>query len=137
VNSTAFHNITTSLRVMVIDDSRTVRLVVTSILRELGIEAVEARNGREALQRLHDEHNITLLLVDWNMPEMNGIDFIRAVRADEAYRGVRILMMTSESRVEQVMEALSAGADEYLMKPFNRDMLAAKLGLLDLLPNES
>ena len=76
--------------------------------------------------------DVELVLVDWNMPEMNGLDFIRAVRAQRAYDAVRILMVTSETESEQVTQALNAGANEYLMKPFNKDVLVAKLNLLDV-----
>jgi two-component system chemotaxis response regulator CheY len=76
---------------------------------------------------------VGLLLVDWNMPVMNGFDFLRAVRSRRAYDGVRILMVTSEAQGEQVARALNAGANEYLMKPFNKDVLVAKLQLMDVL----
>jgi two-component system chemotaxis response regulator CheY len=122
------------MRALVIDDSRAVRLVIGHILREIGLEVLEAKDGQEALARLKSHPDIDLMLVDWNMPQMNGIDLIRTVRADRAYSGMRILMVTSEARAEQVTEALSAGANEYLMKPFNKDVLVAKLNLLDVLP---
>jgi DNA-binding NarL/FixJ family response regulator len=69
--------------------------------------------------------DVGLMLVDWNMPEMNGLDLIRTVRARRAYDAVRILMVTSEAQGEQVTRALNAGANEYLMKPFNKDVLVA------------
>jgi two-component system chemotaxis response regulator CheY len=122
------------MRALVIDDSRTVRIIVGNILREIGMEVVEAGNGREALEQLELHPDVELLLVDWNMPEMNGYDFLRAVRAQRAYDGVRILMVTSESQSEQVVKALSAGANEYLMKPFNKEVLVAKLQLMDAFP---
>lgn len=118
---------------LVIDDSRTVRMIVGQMLRELGMEFLEAGNGREALEQLKANPDIELMLVDWNMPEMNGFDLLCAVRADRAYDAVRILMVTSESQSEQVVRALNAGANEYLMKPFNKDVLVAKLNLLDVL----
>jgi two-component system, chemotaxis family, chemotaxis protein CheY len=121
------------MRALVIDDSRTVRLIIGEILRELGIEVHEAKNGLEALELVKNGPEFDLLLVDWNMPEMNGLDFIKAVRADHAYDAVRILMVTSEAQGEQVMQALGAGANEYLMKPFNKEVLVAKLNLLDVL----
>jgi two-component system chemotaxis response regulator CheY len=119
---------------LVIDDSRTVRIIIGQILREIGLEVLEAGNGLEALEQMERHPEVGLLLVDWNMPEMNGFDFLRAVRAEPAYDGVRILMVTSESRSEQVVQALNAGANEYLMKPFNKDVLVAKLQLMDALP---
>ncbi len=122
------------MRALVIDDSRAVRLIIGGVLREVGMEVLEAANGVQALAKMERHPDIELLLVDWNMPEMNGFDFIRAVRAQPAYDGVRILMVTSEAQGEQVTRALAAGANEYLMKPFNKDVLIAKLSLLDVLP---
>jgi two-component system chemotaxis response regulator CheY len=118
---------------LVIDDSRVVRMIVGQTLREVGIDVVEAANGLDALEQLRRHPDVALLLVDWNMPEMNGFDFVRAVRAQRAYDAVRILMVTSESEARQVTRALDAGADEYLMKPFGKDVLVAKLNLLDVL----
>ena len=120
------------MRALVIDDSRTVRIIIGQILREIGMEVLEARDGMEALEQIRRNPDVELMLVDWNMPEMNGLDFIRAVRSDRAYDAVRILMVTSESQGEQVIQALKAGANEYLMKPFNREVLVAKLNLLDV-----
>jgi two-component system chemotaxis response regulator CheY len=121
------------MRALVIDDSRTVRAIIGTILRELGMDVTEAGNGRAGLEQLRQSPGIELILVDWNMPEMNGLDFIKAVRAERAYDPVRILMVTTETEQEQVLRALSAGANEYLMKPFTREILVAKLGLLDVL----
>src|SRR5438270_13097976 len=108
---------------LVVDDSRTIRIIIGKMLREIGIEVLEATNGVEALEQIKRNPNVELLLVDWNMPEMNGIEFIRAVRSQPAYKAVPILMVTSEAQGEQVTQALSAGANEYLMKPFNKDVL--------------
>jgi two-component system chemotaxis response regulator CheY len=121
------------MRALVIDDSRTVRIIIGQILRDIGMEVLEARNGVEALEQMKRNSDVELLLVDWNMPEMNGLDLVRAIRSDRAYDTVRILMVTSESQNEQVIQALKAGANEYLMKPFNKDILMAKLSLLDVL----
>ena len=121
------------MRTLVIDDSRAVRMIIGQILREIGMEVFEAANGLEALEQMKRNPDLELLLVDWNMPQMNGIDLVRAIRSDRAYDAVRILMVTSESQGEQVMQALEAGANEYLMKPFNKDVLVAKLNLLDVL----
>jgi two-component system chemotaxis response regulator CheY len=123
----------TIMRALVIDDSRTVRIIIGQILREVGMEVHEASNGLEALEALKRAPDIELLLVDWNMPEMNGFDFVCQVRAQRAYDAVRILMVTSEAQGEQVTRALNAGANEYLMKPFSKEVLVAKLNLLDVL----
>jgi two-component system chemotaxis response regulator CheY len=120
------------MRALVIDDSRTVRAIIGKILRDEGLEVVEAANGREGLERLREPPGVELVLVDWNMPEMNGLDFIKAVRSDRAYDPVRIMMVTTETEQGQVIRALDAGANEYVMKPFTREILVAKLSLLDV-----
>lgn len=121
------------MRALVIDDSRTVRIILGQIVRELGMEVVEAGNGQEALERLKQNSDIELMLVDWNMPTMNGYEFLRAVRSDRAYDAARIVMVTSESQADHVTQALSAGANDYLMKPFSKEALIAKLSLLDVI----
>jgi two-component system, chemotaxis family, chemotaxis protein CheY len=120
------------MRALVIDDSRAVRLIIGKILREIGMEVLEAGHGREGLDQLRRNPDVELVLVDWNMPEMNGLDFIRAVRSQPACARVRILMVTTETESEQVARALDAGANEYLMKPFTKEVLVAKLNPLDV-----
>lgn len=121
------------MQALVIDDSRTVRIIIGQILRELGMEVLEAGDGREALEQLKQNPDVELMLVDWNMPTMNGYEFLRAVRADRHFDAARIVMVTSESQADHVAQALNAGANEYLMKPFNKDVLIAKLNLLDII----
>jgi two-component system chemotaxis response regulator CheY len=121
------------MRVLVIDDSRTVRAIIGKTLREVGLEVVEAANGREGLERLRQPPGADLVLVDWNMPEMDGLAFIKAVRSQRAFDPVRIMMVTTETEQDQVLRALEAGANEYLMKPFTPEILIAKLSLLDVL----
>ena len=121
------------MRALVIDDSRAMRAIIRNTLTELGIEVVEAGDGREGLEQLRKAPGTDLVLVDWNMPGMNGLDFIKAVRADRAYAPVRIMMVTAETEQGQLIRALEAGADEYLMKPFTSDILVAKLSLLNVL----
>jgi two-component system chemotaxis response regulator CheY len=121
------------MRALVIDDSRAVRIIIGNILREIGMDVLEAKDGLEALDQVKQNPDLDLLLVDWNMPAMNGLDFIRAIRAQRACDGMRILMVTSEAQGEQVNVALKAGANEYLMKPFSKEVLVAKLNLLDVL----
>jgi two-component system, chemotaxis family, chemotaxis protein CheY len=119
------------MRALVIDDSRAVRLLIRNILGELGMEVVEAGNGQEGLDRLGDSPEVDLVLVDWNMPVMDGLEFITAVRGQRIYDPVRIVMVTTETESEQVTRALAAGANEYVMKPFTKDVLVAKLSMLD------
>jgi two-component system chemotaxis response regulator CheY len=120
------------MRALVIDDSRTVRAIIGQTLREEGLEVVEAADGREGLERLRSTPGVELVLVDWNMPEMDGLDFIRAVRSDRNFDPVRIVMVTAEAEQAQMLRALAAGANEYVMKPFTREVLVAKLSLLDV-----
>jgi two-component system chemotaxis response regulator CheY len=121
------------MRALVIDDSRAIRMFIGKILREIGLEVLEAGNGLEALEQMQRNPDIELLLVDWNMPEMDGLAFVRAIRSQPAYAPVRIMMVTTECESDRVALALDAGANEYVMKPFTRDVLVAKLTMLDLL----
>lgn len=118
------------MKAMVVDDSRPIRRIEGEILRELGFETVEAGNGRQALARLAEGELPAVILVDWNMPEMDGLEFIRAVRSEAQFKNIVMLMVTTEVETSQMLRALSAGADEYLMKPFQRDGLVDKLRLL-------
>ncbi len=120
------------MRALVIDDSRATRSILGRMLRDLGFEVAEAGDGREALEKLRAASPPDLALVDWNMPVMNGYEFVRAVRADPAFAGVRLLMVTTETELSQVAAALEAGADEYVMKPFTRDVIVGKLDLLGI-----
>jgi two-component system chemotaxis response regulator CheY len=116
---------------MVVDDSRAVRMVISRNLAQLGYEVCAAADGAEALTLLRD--GISLILVDWNMPRMNGLEFVERLRADPRYASVKVMMVTTETEVEQMIKALSAGADEYVMKPFTQEILADKLRILGLL----
>ena len=120
------------MRALVIDDSRVVRTIIGAILREIGMEVFEAANGRDALAQLQQNTDINVALVDWNMPVMNGLDFILAVRSQREFDAVRIMMVTTETESDQVIRAMNAGANEYLMKPFSKEILLAKLSMLDL-----
>ncbi len=114
------------MRALIVDDSRAMRGIIRRMLGEIGFETVEAAHGMEAIQCLRDAGQVDVMLVDWNMPEMNGYEFVRAVRADPAYSGVRLVMVTTETEIAQVAVALEAGADEYIMKPFDGDILHSK-----------
>ena len=118
------------MKALVIDDSRAVRMLVGNILREQGFDVEVAANGLEGLEKLHENPDVTLVLVDWNMPVMDGLEFIQAVRRDRAWDSVRIVMVTTETESEQVQRAIAAGAIEYVMKPFTPEVLVAKLSLM-------
>ena len=120
------------MHALVIDDSRAIRLILSRMLRDLGFDVDEATNGREGLARLVDGETPDLVLVDWNMPEMTGIDFVIAARKPPYSSKARLMMVTTETEVPQMVRALEAGADEYVMKPFTREAIVEKLQLLGL-----
>jgi two-component system, chemotaxis family, chemotaxis protein CheY len=120
-------------KALIIDDSKAIRRILGSAVRELGFEVSEAENGREALETLiHMQPPAEIVLVDWNMPEMNGLEFVNQVRADGRWNGVKLMMVTSVTEADQMIKALTAGADEYIMKPFTKEVLHDKLRLLGI-----
>ena len=120
------------MQALVIDDSRAMRLILGRMLRELGVEVAEATNGRDALTQIGAGLDPLFVLVDWNMPEMSGIEFIEAVRLPPYCSTARLVMVTTETELPQVVKALAAGADEYVMKPFTKESIIEKLQLLGL-----
>jgi two-component system chemotaxis response regulator CheY len=124
------------MRALVIDDSRAMRRIVDGILTGLGYEVRQAADGREGLDVLGGGWVPDLATVDWNMPVMDGLQFVSAVRSNPSLRSVTIMMVTSESEQTQIVKALAAGAHEYLIKPFTADAIRDKLALLGLLPEE-
>ncbi len=120
------------MRALVIDDSAAMRKILSRMLIDLGWEVREARDGSAALAHLESEGPVDLALVDWHMSPMNGYDFVRAVRAQDLWSSTRLVMVSTETDSACILAALTAGADEYVMKPFTRDMLIDKLALLGL-----
>lgn len=115
------------MKALVIDDSRAMRKILRRILDQQGFEVTEAANGQEALDVIRAEGAPDLALVDWNMPVMDGLEFVTTLRADESYRDVTLMMVTTESEYAQVVRALAAGAHDYLLKPFTPEALVEKL----------
>jgi len=120
------------VRALIIDDSKAMRSILGRMLRGMEFEVDEAANGREAMERLQVLGKVDLALVDWNMPEMNGFEFVRAVRAEHNYDGVLLMMVTTETEMENVVRALAAGANEYVMKPFTQEVILEKLRLFGM-----
>ncbi len=118
------------MKVLIIDDSRTMRRLLKSFISSVTEDTAEAGDGREALTVLEQESPFDLALVDWDMPVMNGLDFVKAVRADSRYDSMRMMMVTAQNSYETVLQAVEAGAADYLMKPLTEDMLHDKLRLL-------
>lgn len=120
------------MKALLIDDSRAQRAYLKRMLAELGFAVTEAEDGERGLAQLRTSGPFDVALVDWNMPVMDGLAFLRHVRADAAHAAVPVVMVTSEVAMGRVEEALGAGASEYIMKPFSREVLADKLALLGL-----
>lgn len=120
--------------VLVVDDSRAIRMILGKQLKQMGFTVTEASNGREALQKIEASSPTTfaLAMVDWNMPEMNGLELVKAVRAQAQYQSVKVVMVTTETEFEQMSTALNAGADDYIMKPFTSEVITEKLQLLGM-----
>lgn len=124
------------MRALVIDDSRAMRTVLKRILVDLGIDVLEAGDGRSALAMIEEHGLPRLAVVDWNMPVMDGLEFVTELRRRDGGRDVVIMMVTTENEGSQVVRALAAGAHEYVFKPFTPDAIAAKLALLGLLETD-
>ncbi|MFV0632942.1 response regulator [Demequina sp.] len=122
------------MKALVIDDSRVMRRIVSSILVDLGFVTVEAGDGREALEQLEAHPDVTLCCIDWNMPVMTGLEFVVETRKHDQLRDVTLMMVTTEGEYDQIVRALAAGAHEYVIKPFTRDVIVDKLQLLGLMP---
>jgi two-component system chemotaxis response regulator CheY len=103
------------------------RTIIGQILKGLGFEIVEAGNGREGIDRLKTSEVPRVAMVDWNMPEMNGLEFVKNVRSLPEYDSMRIMMVTTETEMTRMAEAIQSGANEYVMKPFTRESLLQKL----------
>ena len=117
---------------LIIDDSRAMRAILKRILDKLDFKTSEAADGLEGLQRLAEHNDISICLVDWNMPNMNGYEFVKAVRAEKSNKDIWLMMVTTETEMSRVVKAMAAGANEYVMKPFTDDVIIEKLRLLGL-----
>ena len=120
------------MRALVIEDSRAMRSILAEILGDLGFEVAPAVDAEEALEILENDQDFKLALVDWNLPGMSGLDLVIAIRERSGLGDIKLMMVTTETQLGRVVEALDAGADEYIMKPFDREMLLEKLVLLGI-----
>jgi len=120
------------MQAMVVDDSRVMRTILTRLLTGMNFTVLQASDGAEALQMLEDGARPDVALVDWNMPVMDGLTFIKRCRANPEYRDLVLMMVTTESEQSQIVRAMAAGAHEYVVKPFTEEMIVQKLGLLGL-----
>jgi len=117
-------------KALVVDDSKAVRMILGRTLKEIGYEVSEAGDGRQALEVIaRDKAGMKLVLADWNMPEMNGLELLKHVRQDRELDSMVVVMVTTETDIDQMVTALEAGANEYVMKPFTKEILMGKLQL--------
>ena len=112
--------------VLLVDDSRVVRLAGRRIFESLGFTALEACDGADALRVMSERPEVDAVLLDWNMPVMNGLEFLRELRKDRPSSPV-VVMCTTENDISHISDALTAGANEYIMKPFTDDIVREKL----------
>ena len=123
-------------RALVVDDSQATRSMLATMLDDLGFDVEEACDGAEAIAVLRKGITFDVLLVDWNMPNVDGVELVHAVRNDPFYnKQVRLVMVTSVDEPNLMEKALTTGANEYLMKPFTKEMLADKLTLIGIARN--
>ncbi|MAE73370.1 MAG: hypothetical protein CL675_04695 [Bdellovibrionaceae bacterium] len=118
----------TDLKVLIVDDMLTMRKIVTKSCRDLGFKNfVEAADGALAWKTLNENPDVGLIISDWNMPNMSGLDFLKRVRADSKFAPLPFVLLTAESELEQVKTAVAAGVDNYIVKPFTPSVLQQKL----------
>ena len=123
-----------SKKLLVVDDFNTMRRMVIKMLKEIGFDdIVEASDGAIAFEKLQ-ENEIDMIISDWNMPNMTGIELLEKVRSTEKYQGLPFVMVTAEGQKEQVIEAVKMGVTGYIIKPFTADVLKEKIG--DIFPDE-
>ena len=121
------------MQALVVDDSRAMRAILTRLMTGFGFDVVQAGDGAEALALLDGGLMPDVALVDWNMPVMDGLTFIKSCRARADLRQITLMMVTTESESDRIVRALAAGAHEYLIKPFTGEAMLEKLDLLGLL----
>ena len=115
------------MKVLVVDDYSSMRRIVKGVLKQLGFKHfIEAKDGKEALDELNKDE-FGLIVSDWNMPNMNGLDFLKAVRADENLKSIPFIMVTAEGQKDCVIEAARAGVSNYIIKPFTPETFSEKL----------
>lgn len=118
------------MKALTVDDSPTIRHIVAKTLKPLGFDVYQAGDGIEALKVIEEQGKMDLVVLDWNMPNMDGYEFLVEVRKRTELADMKIMMLTTENQRHYIIKAIMAGANEYLMKPFSADMLIEKVKLL-------
>ncbi len=120
-------------KVLVVDDARVVRITLREIMKTLGYEILEAADGEQAIEKIKEHPDVNLIMLDWHMPVMNGYDFLVFLRGlPEHGSNPPVIMVTTEASMPSMLKALAAGADEYIMKPFDIELIKSKLDILGL-----
>ncbi len=112
--------------ILLVDDSRAVRLAGKRMVSAIGLEALEAEDGAQALDMVR-QHDVDVVLLDWNMPVMNGLEFLKALRASTDLDQPMVIMCTTENDMSRIVEAMQPAANQYIMKPFTEDIVRGKL----------
>ena len=121
------------MKALVVDDAKVVRVTLGRIMKQIGYEVLEAADGAQAIEQMEANPDTAVVMLDWNMPVMNGYDFLVELRGrPEHGSDPKVIMVTTETGMGQMLKALAAGADEYIMKPFDKDMVVSKMEILGL-----
>ena len=116
-----------NMKILIVDDFSTMRRIIRNILKQLEfINVEEAEDGSVALEKLKDA-DYDLLITDWNMPNMTGLELLKEIRANEKLKNLKVLLVTAEAEKENIIQAAQAGANEYVVKPFTADVLGKKI----------
>ena len=119
-----------NMKVLIVDDFATMRRIVRNVLKQIGFtNMIEADNGKNALKILKKE-NIDLILCDWNMPEMPGIDLLKTLRSENELKSIPFVMVTAEAQKDNIIEAVKAGVNSYIVKPFTAETVSEKLNII-------
>lgn len=119
------------MQALVVDDAKLMRMILGNTLKELGFEVVEAVDGEDGWAKLKDMTELpSIIFLDWNMPKMSGFELVEVIRKDSTYADVPVVMVTTEGEMERIAAAIEAGANDYVMKPFTKDVIVGKLQAL-------
>ena len=120
------------MRALVVDDSRAMRSILTRTMESLGFDVETAGDGQQGVEIVRRGPLPDVALIDWNMPVMDGLEFVTRMRGNRDWRGITLMMVTTENEHSQIVRALAAGAHEYVMKPFTVNVIGDKLRMLGL-----
>lgn len=119
-----------NMKILIVDDFATMRKIVRNVLKKIGFKnMIEADNGKAALKALKKEE-IDLVLCDWNMPEMPGIDLLKTLKSDDELKDIPFIMITAEAQKDNIIEAVKAGVSSYIVKPFTAEIINEKLNVI-------